>query len=307
MTELHIYRGLQGSGKSTLARSLASVDGGRVVGRDHIRALMGFSGIGKGRQEQEVTIIQGRLIAEGLKAGQNVHVDDMNLKDVYVRRLLGIPQKLNRDIDIVIQDLTDAPLDVCIERDLSRPSPVGADVLRSYHTKFIKGRGYPLPIPTTPLDDMRLQPVQVYVPNTSKPRAVLVDLDGTVALKGDRGYHDYDERVFYDLPNENVIRVIRTLIEVRLTPVFVSGRKGYADCRTATSAWITKHISAGSQWLYMREPHDNRPDWMVKTDIFDKHIRGHWNVIGAFDDRDQVVQRYREMGLTVFQVADGAF
>ena len=30
-------------------------------------------------------------------------------------------------------------------------------------------------------------------------------------------------------------------------------------------------------------------------------------MVGVFDDRDQVVQMWRSLGLTVFQVADGDF
>ncbi len=57
----------------------------------------------------------------------------------------------------------------------------------------------------------------------------------------------------------------------------------------------------------MREPHDNRPDWIVKNEIFDKFIRVQWNAKLALDDRNQVVDRYRQMGLTVLQVAPGDF
>lgn len=307
MAQLHIYRGLQGSGKSTLADAMAALDGGRVVGRDRIRKLMGFSGIGPRQREQEVTVLQGRLISEGLKAGQNVHVDDMNLKDAYVRRLIGLAERVP-GTEVVIQDLTYVDIDVCIERDKNRPAPVGEMVLRSYHTKFIHGRGFPLPVPTTPLEDMRLQPPELYVPDTSKPEALLIDLDGTTALKSpERGFHDYDERVFQDLPNKPVIRMVRAMVQADIAPVFMSGRKGNDECRTATDAWITKHILAGSRWLHMREPHDNRPDWIVKTELFDKHVRPYWNVVAAVDDRTQVVQRWRQMGIPTWQVADGDF
>lgn len=304
--KLYIYRGLQGSGKSTLANTLASLDGGRVVGRDKIRSLLGFSGIGRGHQEQEVTMIQGRLIAKGLQSGQNVHVDDMNLKDVYVRRLMAVGEACNAKVEII--DLTNVPLAVCIERDKSRPSPVGETVLRSYHTKFVHGRQYPLPIPTTSAKDMRLQPPELYVPDLNKPEALIVDMDGTTAIKWEgRGYHDYDERVFRDTPNIPVIRMVKAMADTGVQPVFLSGRKGFDTCRTATSAWITEHIGIGAHWLYMREPDDNRPDWIVKTELFDDFIRPNWNVVAAVDDRNQVVQRWRQMGIPTFQVADGDF
>lgn len=302
---LHIYRGLQGSGKSTLAEANASVDGGRLVGRDRIRKLIGAHGLGSKAQEHEVTELQGRLICKGLKAEQHVHVDDMNLKAVYVRRLLALAEKFKAKVEV--HDLTNVSPVVCITRDAQRSSKVGHDLIRNNFNRFIKGQPYPLPMPTEPMADMRMMPAEPYVADQDKPKAILVDLDGTVALKGDRGYNDYDERVFYDLPNKPVIGILRAVISAGITPIYLSGRKGYEDCRTATYAWISKHVHASALWLFMREPHDNRPDWIVKTELFDTQVRNTWNVLAALDDRDQVVQRYREMGLTVLQVADGNF
>jgi len=46
---------------------------------------------------------------------------------------------------------------------------------------------------------------------------------------------------------------------------------------------------------------------VVKAEIFDREIRGNWNVEGVFDDRKSVVQFWRSLGLTCFQVADGDF
>jgi hypothetical protein len=57
----------------------------------------------------------------------------------------------------------------------------------------------------------------------------------------------------------------------------------------------------------MRKTGDHRPDYIVKNEIFDQRIRDNFNVLGAFDDRDQVVDMYRKMGITVFQVAPGNF
>lgn len=307
MATLNIYRGIQGSGKTTLADNNAFLDQGRVVGRDHIRRMIGVNGLGTRKQEQEVTEIQGRLIRAGLMSGQNVHVDDMNLKSEYVRRLIYIADECGAQVRV--HDLTDVPLEACILRDSVRSvGKVGEKMIRDNWNRFIRPlKGQPLPVPTVGIKDSGYVSPKPYVPNTDKPRAVLVDLDGTTALKGDRGFHDYDERVFYDLPNTNVITVIRAVIDAGITPVYLSGRKGFDECRTATHAWINKHVRAGAQWLYMRDENDNRPDYIVKAELFDKFVRDSWNVVAAFDDRNQVVNMYREMGLTVLQVAPGAF
>jgi predicted kinase len=307
MAVLNIYRGLQGSGKSTLASERAALDGGRIVGRDHIRRLIGVNGLGTREQEREVTKIQGMLIAEGLKSGQTVHVDDMNLKSEYVRRLLGFADRFKAGVRVL--DLTNVDLHTCIVRDAARnQGKVGEKLIRNNYERFVKGRSWPLPMPSDPVFDPRMMPPEPYAGTPGKPDAVLIDLDGTVALKwSGRDFHDYDDRVSLDLPNEPVIKAVKACIDSGLTPLFVSGRQGNSMCRSATYTWINRYVAGGALWLYMRQPHDNRPDWIVKTEIFDKYIRNSWNVVAAFDDRNQVVDRYREMGLTVFQVAPGDF
>jgi hypothetical protein len=59
--------------------------------------------------------------------------------------------------------------------------------------------------------------------------------------------------------------------------------------------------------LYMRPEGDMRKDAIVKLEIFDNEIRDNYDVQFALDDRNQVVEAYRSIGLTVLQVADGEF
>jgi predicted kinase len=310
MVELHIYRGIPGSGKSTLAEKLAAQDGGRLVGRDRIRKLLGVGHFCTSAQTHEISETQGRLIVQGLKDGQNVHVDDMNLKSPYVRRLLYLANRFKADV--VVHDLSTVPLETCLQWNKDRAERTGGfvneEAIRKYWERFIKptkGRG--LPMPDSGLYDARMNPPDPYVPDTNLGLAILVDLDGTVAIRGNRGFHDYDDRVLTDTPNKNVVCVVRALIHRNIRAIYVSGRKGNTECRLATEQWIGEHIQLGRFDLYMREPHDNRPDYLVKRDIFDQHIRNNWNVLGAIDDRRQVVDMYRDLGLTVFQVAAGEF
>lgn len=57
----------------------------------------------------------------------------------------------------------------------------------------------------------------------------------------------------------------------------------------------------------MRKSGDMRKDSIVKREMFDEHIRGRYNVNFVLDDRNQVVELWRSMGLTCLQVADGDF
>lgn len=59
--------------------------------------------------------------------------------------------------------------------------------------------------------------------------------------------------------------------------------------------------------LLMRPDGDDRPDWQVKTELFDAHVRDRYDMKLSLDDRDQVVGLWRHMGITCLQVAPGAF
>ena len=57
----------------------------------------------------------------------------------------------------------------------------------------------------------------------------------------------------------------------------------------------------------MRRTKDFRKDAIVKTELFDAHIRGRYEVLFVLDDRNQVVEMWRVMGLPCLQVAAGDF
>jgi hypothetical protein len=142
---------------------------------------------------------------------------------------------------------------------------------------------------------------------TDAPEVLLVDIDGTAALRRERGRGPYDEtRVGEDLPNEAVLRVVRALVAVTgCKVIFMSARS--EGCREATEVWLAKHYGLRYEKLLMRAAGDGRRDWVVKSELFDEHIRYGYRVIAVFDDRNQVVRMWRALGLTVFQVADGDF
>jgi hypothetical protein len=149
--------------------------------------------------------------------------------------------------------------------------------------------------------------VQPYVPPQpgTLPTAWLVDIDGTLALMraGGRGPFDW-HRVGEDLPNPAVIELARALAFAGYYIVLMSGRD--EACRDATARWLRVHDVPHTA-LFMRPQGDMRKDVVVKAELFDKHVRGVWDVRGVIEDRTQVVTMWRAMGLTVAQVAEGNF
>jgi hypothetical protein len=86
--------------------------------------------------------------------------------------------------------------------------------------------------------------------------------------------------------------------------IFVSGRED--KYRWLTLNWFYTHNIPYSE-LFMRPTDDKREDSVVKKEIYEKEIKGIYNVGVVFDDRNRVVEMWRDQGLTCLQVADGDF
>lgn len=139
---------------------------------------------------------------------------------------------------------------------------------------------------------------------TSLP-AALVDVDGTLALRGERGPHDLD-RVSEDKPNMPVVETVQALHLQGFEIVFISGRQCTEQCRWDTYYWLFDHVQIDAP-LLMRSAGDFRQDAVVKKGMYDAHVRGRFDVRLVLDDRQQCVDMWRAEGLTCFQVAPGDF
>jgi predicted kinase len=294
---LTITRGLPGSGKTTWAKAQPAVR----VNRDDLRRMLHGGRTGYGWAEVQVTLAQRAQIDTLLRAGVDVICDDTNLRSRVVRELAELAVRAGATVHI--KDFFDVPLDECIARDAGRPTDeqVGEDVIRDIFQRYLAGRRLPLPVPALSTVAIGGGP---YRPPPGKPDAVLVDIDGTVALMADRSPYDMT-RVGEDTPHSPVIATVRALRAAGFRIVFCSGRS--EDARAATEKWLATHLDVGYDALYMRALGDQRRDSVVKADIFDRELRHAYRILCVFDDRDQVVRMWRSLGLTVFQVAEGAF
>lgn len=305
MPKLTCTRGLPGSGKSTWAMNelrLANPGTLACVSRDDLRSVLHGQHLRIHEAEEQVTRVHHAAVAELLRVGVDVIVHDTLFPIKHLRPLAKIAWKFGAVF--AVQDFTHVPLEECIARDARRTGPdrVGEDVIRMMHARYLKGKKLPLAVPSPPDSWATGAP---YVPDPALPAAVMVDVDGTVALHNGRSPHDY-ERCGEDLPNPGVVAAVHAAAGAGYRIVYCSGRP--ERCREATMVWLWKHVGVPFEGLYMRptEDKDVRDD-EVKLKLFDKYIRDYYRVVWVFDDRDRVVAAWRSIGLTVMQVNYGDF
>ena len=138
----------------------------------------------------------------------------------------------------------------------------------------------------------------------AKPSAVIVDIDGTLAIITDRSPYSH-KGVLKDKPNAPVIAVARALAQAGHTLVIVSGRSELA--REDTELWLARHLGVPFEGPFMRPTGDDRRDEAIKREIYDREIAPRFDVLCVLDDRDQVVRMWRALGLVCLQVAPGDF
>jgi predicted kinase len=298
VTRLLITRGLPASGKTTFARKLQP----RVVrvNRDDLRLMLHGRRLFTQTAEGQVSAVQRAAVEALLRAKADVIVDDTNLRTRTVREWAELAARL--DATFEVHDFTDVPLDECLRRDADRPESerVGAGNIRRMHERHLAGKNLPLPVPWVETGG----PGAVYDSPAELPPAVLVDIDGTVALMNGRDPYDM-ERVGEDIPNEAVIAAVRAMHAAGNAVVYCTGRNDW--CRDATEAWLEEHVGVPYEGLFMRADGDSRRDADVKRELFDDEIRDRWRIVGVFDDRRHVVRMWRSLGLTVFHVAEGDY
>lgn len=336
MRTLFILRGLPGSGKSTLAAELVRKEPKRWirVNRDDLRSMV----VGPGnnphaRNDDREELVRGMkeaLMRQAFDAGYDVILDDTHLVPMTVKKLHQAAAAYG-DVK-VIEKGVNVDVKTAIERDSKRTgfAHVGEKVIMDMArgAGIDKGRklsdkeAYYEPRP----DSFKVELKQ----DESLPAAILCDLDGTLAIINDRSPYDATDCDLKDKPNWPVIRTVLAMHARGYKIVFMSGRD--EKYRPETVRFIKKYCVRQNKEnvffngkpvavnepigfeLHMRgetnpDPSkaDMRKDAVIKQELFDRFVRGKYYVDFVLDDRNQVVDFWRSIGLTCFQVAQGAF
>lgn len=140
--------------------------------------------------------------------------------------------------------------------------------------------------------------------NPDLPKAIICDLDGTLALMNGRNPFDASS-CDNDLIHHPVANLLRNYKTLGYKILLVSGREDLY--KEPTLRFLEKHAIAFDD-LLMRKAKDYRKDSIIKTEIYENFIKGNYFIEFVLDDRNQVVDTWRrELKLPCFQVFYGDF
>jgi len=282
MKKVIITRGLPGSGKSTWAKSIikANSNSYKRINNDDLRAMVDC-GHYSSANEKFINDLTDLFIMKAIADGKHVIVDNTNLNMKHINR---ITQLVKGFAQVEINDsFLQVPVEMCILNDLKRANSVGKDVIMDMYEKHVK----------------KTEPI---TQNPDAPKAIIVDIDGTLAHMKGRSPYDWD-RVGED-ECDTIIKGIVNAYDNYGVVIVMSGRD--ASCRAITEKWLNDNNIVWDT-LLMREEGDMRKDSIVKRELFDTYIAGHYFIEYVLDDRQQVVDMWRDMGLKCLQVAPGNF
>lgn len=280
--------GVSASGKTTWAHQQRGFE---VVSRDdHRWQIMREKDIEpswanwKWKWEDQVTERVNDHLALMSKVQKNVVIADTNLSP---KTLTAMQDKLAALGYTVELKFFEVSWEEANKRDAARKDGVGYAVLakqfEQFNLLYSEGRVEPRP---------------------DLPKAILVDIDGTVALmKGNRGPFEW-HRVGEDEFHEVVMLAVLGLYAAGYKVIFLSGRDSI--CRGETCEWIARSpLNTIEGWeIFMRAEKDQRKDTIVKRELFDAHVRDKYDVHAVFDDRPSVARMWRDLGLNVIQIGN---
>jgi len=282
--------GLPASGKSTWAKFMVSEHKSKYkrVNKDDLRAMLDCTHHTEGN-EKFVLAIRDQIIDLALSTGKDVIVDDTNIHPKHIEH---IKKKFGDRAEIEIKSFMDVPVEECVERDAKRTGTahVGKRVIYSMHKQYKQQN----------CKDYSEYPVW----HDDRKLLLICDIDGTLNILKDRSPYDI-EKSLGDGLNKHTKHVLETYSTHAVEIALVTGRSD--KFKKVTVDWLTTH-NVPYKSLYMRVDGDERPDDVVKKEIFEAHFKDQFNILFVLEDRDRVVSMYRdELNLPVFQVKYGNY
>ena len=144
-------------------------------------------------------------------------------------------------------------------------------------------------------------------------KVVIFDVDGTIAdvehrrhfVNGNNDWDSFRKETVNDTPVQWVCDIAKRHISQGDEVAFFSARN--ESERDISERQISEWIGDGHKGVFLRPDGDYRCDAEFKSELADRFedIGGQIDLV--YDDRNKVVDMWRQRGTTVVQVADGDF
>lgn len=301
--KLLILVGAPGSGKSTFARYFIRTEDNWVrVNRDDFRLMQFGDTLMSPFYEEHITKMVEASVITLLKNHTNVIIDATNSS---LRTLEDMVRTYTEYADISFK-VFDLSVEELVKRCDKRYEQTGKFIPKSAIEKHVTQLQYTKekfdfkPIPRTVKEATLTYTAQ----DSTLPKAVICDLDGTLSLLNGRDPYDASS-ADEDLLNVPVARVLQMAKAQGYKVILLSGREQLY--REPTERFLSKYQIA-YDLLLMRTTNDYRKDNIIKKELFQQEIAGKYFIEFLLDDRNQVVDMWRkDLQLPCFQVNYGDF
>jgi predicted secreted acid phosphatase len=146
-----------------------------------------------------------------------------------------------------------------------------------------------------------------------KPKAIIIDLDGTLCNLDHRKHHvekspkDWDSffnEAYKDTPYEWCQDLIHGFRSIGYAIIFLTGRAE----RDISIEWLCRHTAIPrdkvEKSLYTRRAGDFRKDHEVKFELYCDFIEPHYRVVLAVDDKKSIADLWRSLGIPTLLCSD---
>ncbi len=304
MIKVIFTKGIIASGKTTWAKQFVKDNQKyKRVSRDDLRHMLS-SYTFTNDNENIVTQVERDTIKQLLLMGYNLVIDKQNLNQQDFANDKRFILDLVDWEDTVEFEVKEFPITLyqAILRDKEREFQIGEAVITKTWKRYEKDL----------LDMLERAETATYPFDPALPGCVVCDIDGTLAIRGDRSPFDFS-KVGEDKLNKPVAQLLdklsigRNLGMGKEGPYIIifSGRDD--SCMEETINWLKKYNVFFDE-LYMRKTGDKRKDSIVKRELFDNYVAGKYNCMYWVDDRRQVIDMVRnDLRITCLDVAGHDF
>lgn len=286
--------GSPASGKSTYAKKAIQLNANLVrLNRDDFR--MSFFGkyILDKDGEKMLTKIIKQIAISYLKQGRDLILDNTHC-NLSVLKSVETDYIRYADIEYIVFNTSWSQKK---EWNAVREAPVPDDVMFRMHKSFVALR-------ENFNFEMRKKQIPT-VPISYLPKAIVFDLDNTLSTAHRRGPYEYHkaENDLAILPTTEVMQLLKWYKPDHYKILFVTGRDETG--REAVLKWLDGCFSEAkdkpkNEDIFMRKQGDMRSSGVVKEEIYLKELHTKYDVVGWFDDDENVVEMLKFHGVRVY-------